>query len=110
MYDLADLCMIMEHSCRQTGRTTALAKAVNEIDGSLMVHSVDFGRQLQKTHPSLKIVLPNNSICGSSKPILMDHFYIFTLATQMKNKYEKEILDLKIEIERLKEGATIQNV
>lgn len=103
--NLVDLCSIIE-ATRQNGKTSILAEAVQNSEGVLVVHSHDFGKQLQQKYP--KLVCANSfnidSLRGLSKPIFIDHSCLFNLVLDMKNKYEKQISDLENEIEDLKNG------
>jgi len=98
--DLVDLCSIIE-ATRQNGKTSILAEAVQNSEGVLVVHSHDFGKQLQQKHPKLVCANSHNidSLRGLSKPIFIDHFCLYNMVVEMKNNYEKQIFDLKKEIE-----------
>lgn len=90
--NLVDLCAIIE-ATRQNGKTSILAGAVKEADGVLVVHSQDFGKQLQKKYPKILYGMPHNvdSLRGISKPIFIDHYCLYKMVVAMKNVYELEI-------------------
>jgi hypothetical protein len=106
--NLVDLCTIIELT-RQNGKTSILASAVEETDGVLVVHSQDFGNQLQKKYPKLTYRISHNidSLRGISKPIFIDHYCLFNLVLEMKKAYELEIEKQKKEITRLHEEVEI---
>ena len=66
----------LEQHNRQTGRTTVLAKACEEIGGIFVVGSEAMKNDLKKKFPNLTIgtIHETNLLVGSNKTVIVDHF------------------------------------
>lgn len=65
----------MERNNRQTGRTTALAKACQEIGGIFVVHTEAMKGIIKKQFPGLEVkgMHEKHSLIGTTKPVILDH-------------------------------------
>ena len=87
----------LERNNRQTGRTTALAKACNEIGGIFVVHTENMKGIIKKQFPSLQVVSigEKTALIGTTKPIILDHL----TWTQVIANYNMESKKVRAEIE-----------
>ena len=88
------VCYIESHNSGK-GKTTALAKTANEIDGILLVSTEREAHQLKIEYPNLFITSNSNKIIGSTKPCFIDNHYLLNLVYDMKKEYDDKIDKLK---------------
>jgi len=87
----------LEQHNRQTGRTTALAKACQDIGGIFVVSSEAVRKDLKSMFPGLKIETLGNqyALIGSNSPVILDHF----AWKQILLNYELESKQLRADIQ-----------
>ena len=91
--------MALEQHNRQTGRTTALAKACQEIGGIFVVASESMKDILKKKFPDLHIsVLNPTELIGTNKPVILDH----CTWRQILNNYATESKQQRVEVQDLR--------
>ena len=90
----------LERSNRQTGRTTAMAKACLEIDGIFVVHSEDMRKDIEKQFPGLQTATIGSklSLIGTNKPVIIDHL----VWQQIFANYDMEIKQTRANIQAYK--------
>ena len=103
----------MERSNRQTGRTTAMAKACNEIGGIFVVHNESMKRIIKKQFPGLQVasIGEKTTLIGTTKPVILDHLTWETIMrnNDIENKsvradiqmYKRQLLRIKTFIEQV---------
>lgn len=105
--------MALEQHNRQTGRTTALAKACQEIGGIFVVANETIKHDLKSQFPDLRIETIHNphSLIGTTNPVILDHFawkqILMNYNTESKQQ-RVEIQDLRRKI--LKVKKTIKDI
>jgi len=97
----------LEQHNRQTGRTTALAKACEEIGGIFIVSSEVMKIEMKKKYPKLTIgtIYDTNLLIGSSKPVILDHFAWKQVLIDFDNEskqHRAKIVEIRREVLKLK--------
>lgn len=92
--------MSLEQHNRQTGRTTALAKACQEIDGIFVVANEGMKDILKRKFPGLKIEIIGHykALIGTTAPVILDHY----AWKQILNNYTIESKRQRVEIQDLR--------
>jgi len=91
--------MALEQHNRQTGRTTALAKACQEIGGIFVVANGTMKDILKRKFPDLHIcLLSPTELVGNNKPVILDH----CAWRQILNNYSTESKQQRVEIQDLR--------
>ena len=89
----------LEQHNRQTGRTTALAKACQEIGGIFVVANETIKHGLKEQFPDLQIsVLSPKDLIGTNKPVILDHF----AWKRILMNYEHESKQQRVEVQDLR--------
>lgn len=95
---LAEFFMSFEEMNRQTGRTTALAKAAREIGAIFVCHCEVTARMMMKKFPGLDArSMSTKSLIGEDKPVILDHLVTYELLRDKQQTLVRLRADLQQE-------------
>jgi len=104
---LAEFYITTEGMFRQMGRTTALVRAAQSIDGLFIVQNDTMKREMLKKYPDLNVeAMSSTKVYGNNRPIILDHYALHTLlvdATRELVKLRSDLQASRFQIKNLEE-------